>query len=448
MIRRKSNTLVISVIVLLTLIAYFPLIVSAAGTELVSPAVDIEIERLMTEGNIPSLHVCVVSDDSINWARGFGEETNLDTPFLIGSIQKVFVAISVMQLYEAGEIDLDENVSEYLPFNLVHPIFPNIPITVRMLLSHRSGLGSYLPYEFCYDWSGVPYPEWPVLYTSGVIDISLSEYLEECLTSEGQYYSNSNWLSWEPDTEYSYANSGFKLLMSLLETVTGLNILDYMQENIFTPLRLNNTGFDATELNTPQATPYTRNDVTNIALPVWNGKYMIRSSVRDMGHLLIALMNMGEFDGQQILQSETVEMMLENTYSDGLTWDLRRELRWKGYGLGLDIFSHNLHGHGGSTIGFTSDCHFNPALRRGFIRLSNVNSILDPSGEEWRDIYDYTNAVRTLVLTQAGMIPPISILELSIILGSGFCAIAIIRSLIRRRKRKATPSVVETNLSL
>lgn len=163
----------------------------------------------------------------------------------------------------------------------------------------------------------------------------------------------------------------------------------------------------------------------------------MRSSVRDMGHLLIALMNMGEFDGHQLLQSETVEMMMENTYSDAPDWDLRRDLRWKGYGLGLDIFFHGLRGHGGSTIGFTADCHFSPTLGRGYVRLSNVNSILDPAGEEWRDILYYTNEVRNLVLSQVGMIPPISIVEVILILTSSIAVITIIGSLIRRRRKVA-----------
>ena len=443
--RKRQSSSFVSVMLVLIVAGSLIQFASAAGPELVSASTDVRLEQLMIEGNIPSLHVCIVSEDSINWVRGFGEETNVETPFLIGSIQKVFVAISVMQLFEKGEIELDTDVSEYLPFDLINPMHPNITITPRLLLAHRSGLGIYLPYEFCYDWNGEPFSDYTIGYSTSVINITLAEYLSDCLVIGGQHYSNENWLSWEPGTEYSYANSGFKLLMCLLETVTGQSISDYMQENIFTSLRLNNTGFNATALDTPQATPYTRNDITNTALPVWNGEYMIRSSISDMGNLLIALMNMGEFDGQQLLQPETIEMMMENTYSDVSTWDLRKEPKWKGYGLGLDMFSHELHGHGGSTIGFTADCHFNPTLKKGFVRLSNVNSILDPTGEEWRDIYAVTNEVKTIVLAEVGMIPPIGILEVSLILMPCGCAVAIISTIIRKRRatNNTQPELIE-----
>lgn len=304
-----------------------------------------------------------------------------------------------------------------------------------MLLSHRSGLGVFLPYEFCYDWNGEPFSDYTVGYSTSVINITLAEYLSECLVLGGQHYSNGNWLSWEPGTEYSYANSGFKVLMCLLETVTDQTISDYMQENIFTPLRLNNTGFNATELGIQQATPYSRINGTNHALPIWNGVYMMRSSICDMGNLLIALMNMGELDGHQLLQPETVEMMMDNTNSDLPALNLKREPQREGYGFGLDIFSHGLYGHGGSTIGFTADSYFNPTMKRGYVRLSNVNSILNPGTEEWRNIYDYTQEVKLLVLTHVGMIPPFYIIDVILYMGVGFVCVAIVITIIRKRRK-------------
>ena len=156
MLLKKPNTTVMSVMLLLVLVVSLPQYVDGAGTEVLSPDIDERIEDLMERGDIPSLQLCVVSEDTIEWARGFGEETNLDTPFLIGSTQKVFVAISIMQLFENGEIELDADVSEYLPFEVTNPRFSSSMITPRLLLSHRSGLGVILPYEFCYDWQGPP----------------------------------------------------------------------------------------------------------------------------------------------------------------------------------------------------------------------------------------------------------------------------------------------------
>ena len=69
---------------------------------------------------------------------------------------------------------------------------------------------------------------------------------------------------------------------------------------------------------------------------------MMRSTVSDLGHLMIALMNGGQFGDSQILQPETTDMMLERVSDFASENTVPSELRWEGYGLGLDIFSHGL----------------------------------------------------------------------------------------------------------
>jgi CubicO group peptidase (beta-lactamase class C family) len=386
----------------------------AAGTEIVSSSIDTEIERMVIEGNIPSFHACVVYQNDNNWVRGFGNETNPDTVFLIGSIQKMFVAVSILQLHEDGLIDIDGDVNDHIPFDIRHPNYPDTEITIRMLLSHRSGLDSTLLPEFCYDWQGVYYPDYRQDYHPSMIGITLGEYLQECLVAEGQYYSSNNW-DFEPGTRYGYSNTGFKILMYLLETVSSQTIGEYMQENIFTPLRLNNTGFDASDFEGHHAIPHARNNGSNVELPIWNGEYMMRSTASDMGHFLIALMNEGEFDDYHLLEPDTVEMMLSNTYSNEITFDVRKELRWKGYGLGMDIFSHGLFGHGGSSIGFKAECFFNPVAKLGFVRLTSVGTVLLAQGNDWSDVDTSTNVIRDLVMIHVGLLPQLSVLEMTTI---------------------------------
>ena len=255
----------------------------AAGTGIVSPHTEEEIEGIIIEGNIPSFHACVVSDEEISWVRGFGAQTDSEIVFLIGSIQKVLVAISILQLHENGGIELDNDVNDYLPFGISNPSYPDIAITVRMLLAHRSGLDTLLPHEFCYDWDGAYYPDYAYgrEYYTPVIDIPLGEFLNECLTPSGSYYSSSNWL-YEPGTQYSYSNSGYKILMYLIETVSEQTISEYMQENIFSPLLMNNTGFNSSDFIDHHALPNTRISGSNIELPIWDGQYMMRSTVSDL----------------------------------------------------------------------------------------------------------------------------------------------------------------------
>ena len=377
----------------------------AIGTQIVPSFIEEEIQRLVIDGEIPSLHLGVISGNELVWVRGFGAQVSNDTVLLIGSIQKVLVAISILQLYEKGEIDLNDDVSDYLPFMVRSPNFPNVSVTIFMLLAHRSGLTQELPHEFCYDWDGLYYPDFDGTYYPQAIGITLGEFLSERLAPGGSYYSPRNWI-FEPGTDWSYSNSGYKLLMFMLETISNQTISEYMRQYIFEPLRMQNTGFNTSDYTGHHAIPHTRVADSNIALPIWNGQYMMRSTVSDLGHLIITLMNEGQFDGFQLLQQETITMMRERTHSQFSDIYLEKELRSESYGLGLEIFSHGIFGHGGSTIGFTGLLYFNPTTKLGYIMLSNVNSILLGGSEEWQDLSRFRAEVRNLVMINVGLLPP------------------------------------------
>ncbi|MHA2143704.1 MAG: serine hydrolase domain-containing protein, partial [Candidatus Thorarchaeota archaeon] len=364
---------------------------------------------------------------------------DLDTVFLIASIQKVFTAISMLQLHEAGIIDLDDDVNDYLPFDVRHPDFPDSPITIRMLLSHRSGLTSTLYTEFCFDWEGGYTPEYGGYvrgYYDSTIGIPLGEYLAECIPSGGSLYSSSNW-AFEPGSQYSYSNTGYKILKYILELESNRTISEYMQENIFDPLRMNNTGFNSSEFVGHNAIPYTRlqGNETNKELPVWDGRYMMRSTARDMGNLLIALINEGQFDGHQLLQQDTLTMMYGNGGLKALLRSLRKELVRVDYGLGIEVANHGIQGHGGSTIGFTAEMYFNPTTKLGFVRLSNVNAILDSTSTEWQDINAVNKEIRTLIMTDIGMLPAIDGFILILVAFSSISVGAIVFSLWRMRRK-------------
>jgi len=415
---KRTNSALILFLMTLILANLFSPNCLAINIDSLDRALSNDISGLVESGDIPSLQVCIVSGDE-KWVKGFGEQTDEDTVFLVGSIQKVFVAVSILQLYEEALIGLDDDINTYIPFSIRHPRYPDTPITIRMLLSHRSGLDGTLSSEFAYDWGDDNPQEWTRSFPEDLVGIPLEDWLEMNLDEDGSLYSPSHWV-WEPDTRYSYSNNGYKILMCILERVTGQSIQDYMDENIFTPLQMELTGFDSLEFMDEHATPHTRkygNDI-NIPLPVWNGRYMLRSSASDMGNLMMALMNEGSFLGTQILERETVDLMVTNTRSSFFLRDFVRKLKRDGYGMGIEVCNHGLLGHGGSTVGFTGEFYFSPSKDVGIVRISNVNAILDYTSE----------GIRTKVMRKTGLLPIVDYIVLFPITGS-------IVVLIRNRRR-------------
>jgi CubicO group peptidase (beta-lactamase class C family) len=145
--------------------------------------------------------VGIVVNDSLVWAKAYGE-ADLDTVYDIGSVTKPFVATAVLQLYERALIDLDDDVNEYLPFSLRHPEYPDTPITIRMLLTHQSGLAHYTdPFKGYH--MGQETADWLVEHRGWHQPRydphpAFAEFMEGYLTPGGPYYAPHAWRSHEP----------------------------------------------------------------------------------------------------------------------------------------------------------------------------------------------------------------------------------------------------------
>ena len=117
--------------------------------ELLNSFFDRYIKLLMRFAHKPSVSACVIVNESIVWSGGFGlydiennKMATTDPLYLMASISKTVTATALMQLYEKGHFDLDDDVNDFLPFSFRNPNYPENPITFRMLLSHRSSLAS------------------------------------------------------------------------------------------------------------------------------------------------------------------------------------------------------------------------------------------------------------------------------------------------------------------
>ncbi len=336
---------------------------------------DAELSTVVASGNSPSIQAAVVHQDQIVWSQAFGQNTSVDHVYMNASVQKMFTAVAVLQLVESGRIDLDADVQEYLPFAVRHPEFPETPITVRMLLSHRSGLAD-LPHQFAWDTECTFSPEYRSSCPDHLLDMSLEEFLIASLVPGGPNYDQQIWGA-EPGQAYYYSVSGYPLLRYLIGQVAGQSYEEYVHENIFDPLGMTNSGFSADEFAQRHAIPYTRIDGKNIELPLWNGQgSMMHTTAQDMAKFMRALLNDGRDDDFQLLQPETIDLMQQRASRFHVFLKSSDDLPSKGYGLGLFIFRGGWLGFGGSAPGYQGLLRFHPSRQVGYVILSNVNAIL------------------------------------------------------------------------
>ena len=316
------------------------------------PGINTFIVNKMMDSHSPSLVAAIIRDNNIIWAQGYGEQPELDRIYMIASITKVFTAVALLQLIEQGKSHLDDNVNDYLPFSFRNPLYPEIPITFRMLLSHTSSVGGYSDdlefhmysdaleklslYGFIPDW--LPYPEW------------FSEYFLE----NGSLYESSNWLPYKPGTHWSYSNVGFTLLAYLIEVISEKKINEYVRENIFTPLGMHDTGYNISDVDESKlAIPYNYEfevypGTGNLVLPHYNylsmGSGAIRTTILDLARFSLLFTHAGVSNGTRILSDESINLIT----SEYLGW--------------LD-FGPQWDGHGGLLRGFVS--HMFTNLGRG-----------------------------------------------------------------------------------
>jgi len=143
--------------------------------------------------------------------RATGRVLTVHDPARIASITKLHVALGAMRLVEAGKLDLDRDVSDYLGWRLRNPAFPDVPITLRLLLSHRSSIRDGIDY-------------WLIPATGR---------LEESLRDPKAWDSEHR-----PGTYFQYSNLGFPVVASVMEAASGERFDSLMQRLVFTPLGL------------------------------------------------------------------------------------------------------------------------------------------------------------------------------------------------------------------
>ncbi|MBC8475452.1 MAG: beta-lactamase family protein, partial [Bacteroidetes bacterium] len=310
---------------LLIFIAFYAFSVTSYGQNPnPSATLDAFIEGEMSLENIPGATTLIVKDGEIVWVESYGfadidNSINVEdtTVFLLASISKVFTGTALMQLEENGTLDLDEDINNYLPFDVDIPGFVSDSITFRDLMTHTSSIIDGAAMDGYY---GYPDPT-----------ITLAQCVQRYFDVSGSDYSaTQNFSTNAPGTTYSYSNMATALAGYLVEVVSGIDFAEYCNQNIFEPLCMNHTGWHMSDFDTNEvARPY--QFVGGNYQPYAHYGFadypdgQLRSDIIDIANFLIAYLQDGSFNASSILNSASIAEMLtlqvpgiENT--QGLNW--------------------------------------------------------------------------------------------------------------------------------
>lgn len=297
-------------------------------------AIERRVADLMDAAIVPGMALAVTNRDEVIYARGFGATSTEpdapavgpDTIFRIGSITKPLTATMLMRLVDDGLLDLDRPVREYVPWLKLMDEDAERIITLRMLLSHTSGLPTALEYNGWRDPSG------------------LEAYVREVLPALPPVAP--------PGEIYAYSNPGFNLAGYVAEAVTGTPYAELMRQYLFEPLGMGRTTFDPLVAMTY---PFSQSFVLDetgrpqVKRPFVDntGEYpcgFALSTVLDLGKLARLHLNDGCVDGVSLLSANAVAEM-RRLHVELMTLDGR------GYGLGMRVRQYKglrLVGHNGA----------------------------------------------------------------------------------------------------
>jgi CubicO group peptidase (beta-lactamase class C family) len=284
------------------------IVINAEEVGSISEEGESAIQSAFDASGISSAQAAIILNDSLVWAKGYGEQSSLDSVFGTGSITKTFVAAAFVKLNETGEINLDDDVSDYLPFEVRNINEPSTVITIRMVLEHKAGMTEY--HQFNQPWAsevilelledyGIP-PSIPVPEWNG-IRLPLKDIINSTNINDPDLWLSST-------GSYSYSSTGYFFLSFLLEHITNDTWSNYIHDNILSPLGMDSTKFNVTEYEQPVAIPHLKlHNGTVLEFPVYQdygyGAGAMTTTVTDLSKFLIAVMNGGRYEDIQVFQS-------------------------------------------------------------------------------------------------------------------------------------------------
>jgi CubicO group peptidase (beta-lactamase class C family) len=269
---------------------------------------------LLTGYNLPGIAIGLICANKLVYAKGFGVQSAATlspmteySNIQVASLSKMFTGAAIMQLQEAGRLNLDDTFLWHVPyFKMADPRYKLIAI--RHLLSHTSGLPETKPASFY-----------------GGFEVWNGDDAAEQLVRS---LDDGTMLRQDPGgAEYLYSDMGYCFLAALIQEVSGESFEDYQRHHILDPLLMFNSTFLRSEVKPWNlAVPHVRDTSGNPAV-LGREPYarslaacgFLYSNIVDMSHWIIAMINSG-FYHKRILRPETQALLWESLYDNAWGW--------------------------------------------------------------------------------------------------------------------------------
>ncbi len=304
---------------------------------------------------LPGLAVGVIQDGEVIYAKGHGVQAldtkaplDLQSIFHMASVSKPVVATAIVQLVEAGKIDLEERLVTYLPyFTMADERYKDI--TIQQMLVHTSGIPDVEDYE----------------WENPQLDDGAAERYSK---SFGDMQ-----LDFEPGSDFSYSNAAFNLLADVIAKTSGILFEDYMKANIFEPAGMKNTTFFKPEV--PEAIATKAHILgPDLQLKVWEHypynrihapSSTLNSNIEDLLQWAKLNLNKGTINGKEVYSQKAYQMLTTGQYPIGeqdsvcLSWFTKK------------VDGQKLLGHSGGDEGFRTYFGFIPSTQSAVVLMGN-----------------------------------------------------------------------------
>jgi CubicO group peptidase (beta-lactamase class C family) len=326
---------------------------TASAQSSLSPDLQQKIDKLAADAlvktGVPSASLALVKDSRVVYLHAYGD-ARLDprtpaTPamrYSIGSISKQFTASSILLLQEQGKLSLDDKVSKFLP----HLTRAN-EVTIRQLLSHTSGYQDYWPQDYVM----------PNMLQPTTAQLILDQWARKPL-------------DFDPGTKWQYSNTNFVIAGLIVEKVSGVPLLTFLQQKVFQPLSMTSVlNTDQERLGDTDPTGYLRYALGPPRPSPKEGKGWLFAA----GELAMTAEDLAKWDisimDQKLLQPAS--------YREFATDVLLKNGLGTRYGLGVDVRTdagHRSLSHSGEVSGFTSENIVFPDERVAIVVLTNQDA--------------------------------------------------------------------------